>query len=131
MSAWYNPVLASALSTRLCRPAAQRIALPVMELRVADNPDQSRYEIAADGEIAGFITYKLSSNDIAFLHTETEERFRGMGIAGHLVQASLDSTRERGLAVLPYCPYVRRRWIGEHLDYAELVPAQAHAEFGL
>jgi uncharacterized protein len=101
-----------------------------MELRVTDNPDKARYEIEADGEIAGFITYKLSSNDIAFLHTETEERFRGMGIAGRLVQASLDSARERGLAVLPYCPYVRR-WIGEHLDYAKLVPVQARAEFGL
>ena len=97
---------------------------------MADNPGKARYEIEADGEIAGFITYKLSANDIAFLHTETEERFRGKGIAGHLVQASLDSARERGLAVLPYCPYVRR-WIGAHREYAELIPVQAWTEFGL
>lgn len=101
-----------------------------MELRVADNPDRSRYEIEADGEIAGFINYKISPDDIAFIHTETVERFRGMGIAGHLVQASLDSARERGLAVLPYCPYVRR-WLGEHPEYARLVPAESSAEFGL
>ncbi|HEX6518974.1 MAG TPA: GNAT family N-acetyltransferase [Streptosporangiaceae bacterium] len=101
-----------------------------MELRVADNPDKSRYEIKADGEIAGFINYKISPNDIAFIHTETMDRFRGQGIAGHLVQASLDSARERGLAVLPYCPYVRS-WIGGHLEYAKLVPAESRAEFGL
>jgi predicted GNAT family acetyltransferase len=101
-----------------------------MELRVADNPGKARYEIKAGGEIAGFVTYKLSPDDIAFLHTETDERFRGKGIAAYLVQASLDSARERGLAVLPYCPYVRR-WISEHLDYAKLVPEQARAEFGL
>ncbi|MBV9448411.1 MAG: N-acetyltransferase [Streptosporangiaceae bacterium] len=101
-----------------------------MELRVADNPDKSRYEIKADGEVAGFINYKISPDDIAFIHTETVDRFRGKGIAGHLVQASLDSARERGLAVLPYCPYVRS-WIGEHLEYAKLVPAESRGEFGL
>ena len=34
-----------------------------MELRVADNPDKSRYEIAADGEIAGFVEYRLDADD--------------------------------------------------------------------
>lgn len=101
-----------------------------MELRVADNPDQSRYEILADGEIAGFIDYKLSHKDIAFLHTETDERFRGKGMASRLVQASLDSVTERGLELLPYCPYVRR-WLGEHPDYVKLVPAARRPEFSL
>ena len=82
------------------------------------------------GEIAGFVDYRLEENQIAFLHAETEDGFRGKGIAGHLVRASLDSARGRGLAVLPFCPYVRR-WIGEHPDYADLVPAGRRAEFGL
>lgn len=101
-----------------------------MELRVADNPGKSRYEATADGEVAGFIDYRLSQNDIAFLHTETEDRFRGKGVGGRLVQASLDSARERGLAVLPSCPFVRS-WLEKHPDYAELVPAGRRAEFGL
>jgi predicted GNAT family acetyltransferase len=101
-----------------------------MELRVADNPDKARYEIQADGEVAGFIDYQLSHNDIAFLHTETDDRFRGKGLAGRLVQASLDLVRERGLALLPYCPYVRR-WLGEHPAYVDLVPAKRRPEFGL
>jgi uncharacterized protein len=101
-----------------------------MELRVADNPDKARYEIQADGEIAGFLTYRLSHNEIAFLHTETEQRFRGQGIAGQLVHEAFDSARERHLEVLPYCPFVRS-WIMEHKDYAELVPADRRAEFDL
>lgn len=101
-----------------------------MELRVADNPDKSRYEAKADGDVAGFIDYRLSHNDIAFLHTETDDRFRGKGVAGRLVQASLDAARERGLQVLPYCPFVQS-WLEKHPDYADLVPAGRRAEFGL
>jgi predicted GNAT family acetyltransferase len=101
-----------------------------MELRVADNPEKARYEVLADGDLAGFVQYQLRQNDIAFTHTQTEFQFRGRGIAGHLVRAALDSARERGLQVLPYCPFVRT-WIGEHPDYADLVPAGRRAEFGL
>jgi predicted GNAT family acetyltransferase len=101
-----------------------------VELRVADNPDKTRYEILADGEIAGFIDYQLSQNDVAFLHAETDAHLRRRGIGGRLVQGSLDSARERGLMVLPYCPFVRR-WIGEHPEYADLVPGERRTEFGL
>ena len=101
-----------------------------MEFRVADNPDKARYEITADGAVAGFIDYHLSQNGIAFTHAETDPGFRGHGIGGQLVRDTLDSARERGLAVLPFCPFVRS-WIGEHPDYADLVPAGRRAEFGL
>jgi uncharacterized protein len=101
-----------------------------MELRVADNPGRSRYEITADGEVAGIIDYHLSGHAISFLHTETDPRFRGHGLAGRLVGDALDSVRERGLEVLPFCPFVRS-WLGEHPDYADLVPAGRRAEFGL
>lgn len=101
-----------------------------MKLHVLDNTDKSRYEIQADGDVAGFIDYKLSHNGIAFLHAETDQRFRGKGVAGRLAQAALDSARERGLPVLPYCPFVLD-FIGEHPEYAELVPADRRSEFGL
>jgi predicted GNAT family acetyltransferase len=101
-----------------------------MELQVADNPAQARYEIRADGELAGFVTYQLGDGIIDLLHTETDDRFRGHGIAGHLVQSTLDSARERHLAVVPTCPYVRR-WIAEHPGYTDLVPAGRRPEFGV
>ena len=101
-----------------------------MELTFADNPEQNQYELRADGELAGFVQYHLRDGVIAFLHTQTDPRFRGQGVAGRLVQASLDSARERHLAVLPYCPYARR-WIAEHPEYADLVPDGRRAEFDL
>ena len=43
---------------------------------------------------------------------------------------ALDVVRERGLAALPDCPFVRG-WIGKHPDYADLVPADRRADYGL
>lgn len=97
---------------------------------VTDNPAKMRYEIHEDGEVAGFITYAREGKVIIFLHTETDPRFRGDGLAGRLVRSSLDDARKRGLDVLPFCPFLRD-WIAGHREYADLVPAPRRAEFGL
>jgi uncharacterized protein len=101
-----------------------------MDLQVADNPEQAQFEIRADGELVGFVQYRLRDGVIAFLHAETDPPFRNHGVAGTLIQSSLDSARERHLAVLPYCPFVRS-WITEHPDYADLVPDDQRRIFGL
>jgi predicted GNAT family acetyltransferase len=91
-----------------------------VELQVTDNPDESRFEIRADGQLAGFAQYHLRGSQIAFTHTETDDRFRGHGLAGQLVSEALDAARERHLTVLPYCPFVRS-WIAGHPEYADLI----------
>jgi len=101
-----------------------------MDFEVADNPDKARFEILADGELAGFVLYHLRGNEIAFTHTQTDDRFRGHGVGGRLARASLDAARARHLAVLPYCPFVQA-WITEHREYADLVPADRRPQFGL
>ncbi len=101
-----------------------------MELEVTDHPDQARFEARADGEVVGFVDYRVRGGEIALLHTETDSRFRRRGIGGRLVQSSLDAARERHLAVLPYCSFVRR-WIADHPEYADLVPAGDRRQFGL
>jgi uncharacterized protein len=101
-----------------------------MDLQVADDPGQERFEIHADGELAGVIQYHLRGHEIAFVHTETDDRFRGLGIGSHLVRSALDSVRQRNLVVLPYCPFVNR-WMTEHHEYADMVPADRWARFGL
>jgi uncharacterized protein len=100
-----------------------------MDLQVTDNPDQERFEIRADGELAGFVQYHLRDGVISFMHTETDRRFRGHGIAGRLIQSSLDSVRERHLAVLPYCPFTRS-WIAEHPADVDLIPPDKRGHFG-
>jgi uncharacterized protein len=98
---------------------------------VRDNPPENRYEIHDGEQLAGFSTYKLTSGTIAFLHTEIDPAFRGRGMAGQLIRAALDDVRRRGLAVLPYCPYVRE-FIARHADgYLDLVPLDRRERFNL
>ncbi len=101
-----------------------------MDLQVADNPGEARFEIRADGELAGYVVYQVSGNEIAFTHTQTDDRFRGQGIGGRLVRAALDEARRRHLAVLPYCPFVKG-WITGHREYVALVPADRRKQFDL
>jgi len=97
---------------------------------VTDNPKASRYELHVGGELAGFINYHLNGQVISLIHTEIDPSFQGGGLASSLARSSLDDARNRQLAVLPFCPYVQS-WLKKHPDYADLVPADRRAEFGL
>jgi predicted GNAT family acetyltransferase len=97
---------------------------------VTDNAAQSQFEIHVGGERAGLVQYHLQGTTISLLHTEVSDKFQGLGLAGKLARAALGSARERGLAVLPYCPYIAG-WIGKHPDYRDLVPEDRREEFGL
>lgn len=101
-----------------------------MAEQVTDHPDQERYEIDVDGVRGGFVQYLRDTDEIALIHTETDPRFRGHGLGGHLIAAVLDEARQQGVAVLPYCPFVRR-YLAEHPAYLDLVPAGRRPEFGL
>ncbi len=93
-------------------------------------PEQERYELSVDGEVAGFSIYRLRSELIAFVHTEVDERFQGQGLADRLIRFALEDARARGLAVLPFCPFVKA-FIERHTDFVDLVPASFRTQFGL
>lgn len=97
---------------------------------VHDEPSEHRYVIDVDGERAGFIDYQLDDSRIALLHAETSAAHSGQGMAGQLTQTVLDDARQRGLEVLPLCPYISA-WIRKHPEYADLVPEAQRSEFGL
>lgn len=99
-------------------------------IEVSDDREAERFVIAVDGEPAGFAQYRDRGRAIAFTHTEIDDRFEGQGLGGRLVSAALDDVRSRGLAVLPFCPFVRS-YIGRHREYLDLVPETQRAQFGL
>lgn len=107
-----------------------RSATDTDSVRVRDNPAESRYEVYSGEILAGFTQYTLKPGRIAFVHTETDPAFAGMGVAHRLVTDALDDVRNRGLAVLPFCPYVKK-FISQNPSYLDLVPAGERERFGL
>jgi predicted GNAT family acetyltransferase len=99
-------------------------------IEVSRDAAGERYVITVDGELAGFAQYRDRGELLAFIHTEIDDRFEGRGLGGRLVSFALDDARQRGLAVLPFCPFVNG-YIERHREYAELVPEAYRAQFGL
>ena len=92
-----------------------------MNAEVRNNPTEYRYELWADGELAGYTQYVLDRGRIAFLHTEVYESYEGLGLGGWLARAALDDARTRGLVVMPFCPFVAG-YIERHIEeYGDLV----------
>jgi predicted GNAT family acetyltransferase len=92
-----------------------------MNAEVRNNPTEYRYEVWADGELAGYTQYVLRRGRIAFVHTKIDESYEGLGLGGRLARAALDDARPRGLMVMPFCPFIAG-YIERHLDqYGDLV----------
>lgn len=97
---------------------------------LTDNPEESRYEVRVQGELAGFVTYHRRGQAISLQHTEVEPAFQGAHLATRLARCALDDARKRDLVVLPFCPYISS-WVKKHPEYTDLVPEDRRAEFGL
>ena len=93
-----------------------------MDIKFADAPDRSRYELTSGDDVIGFIDYRLHGDVITMVHTEVGEQYSGQGHAGTLARSALDDARSRGLSVVPTCPYIEA-YIGKHPEYADLVRA--------
>lgn len=86
-----------------------------------DDPAQSRYDVLADGEVAGFAAYRLDGQQITFTHTEVGDEYGGKGVGSALASGALDDVRARGLTAVPQCSFIAG-YIGKHLDdYGDLV----------
>ena len=95
-------------------------------MTVRDNPSELRYELLDGDAVIGEIRYRREPGAVALVHTEVEPSYEGTGAAGQLVEEALRDLRERGLGVIPICPYVRA-WLRRHPEYAELVVADPSA----
>jgi uncharacterized protein len=90
------------------------------EITVANNPEQSRYEVLVDGAVAGFAQYVRHPTHLNFVHTEIGSRFEGRGLGGRLVKAALEDVRATGGRVVATCPFVAA-YLDKHPEYGDLI----------
>ncbi|GIF13192.1 GNAT family N-acetyltransferase [Actinoplanes teichomyceticus] len=87
---------------------------------VHDNTAAHRFELRVDGAVAALATYRMRGADVVVLHTETDPRLRGRGLAGELAEQTLRQLRARGQRIVPACPFFAR-YLAEHPEHADLV----------
>ena len=93
---------------------------------VRNNRDRSRYEIVVDGAVAGFLQYTMRGGRVLLTHTEIPDVNSGKGLATALVRGALDDLRQRGLGMVPVCPFVER-FVERHPEYDDLVDREMFA----
>lgn len=68
----------------------------------------------------------ISGKNLVVYHTEVSEKLRGQGIASRLVAEMVDFARDRGLMVVPLCPYVHAYFERRPDQYADIWNKQWH-----
>jgi uncharacterized protein len=92
-----------------------------MNVEIRNNPTEYRYEVWANGELAGYTQYGLGRGRITLVHTEIDEPYEGLGLGSQLARGALDDARARGLLVAPFCPFIAG-YIERHFDeYRDLI----------
>jgi predicted GNAT family acetyltransferase len=93
-------------------------------IRMVHNAREQRYELFVGSDLASWADYTEAGGSLVLHHTETDERFRGRGLAARVVAFALDDVRERGRTVVPACWFVAD-FIDEHPEYADLLAGRA------
>ena len=94
---------------------------------VIDRPEELRYVLLDGDTEIGEESYVDTDGERIVFHTFVSEDYAGQGLASQLVRAVVDDIVERGMKVVPVCPYVKA-WLPKHPEYAAHVvaPTRAH-----
>lgn len=86
------------------------------------NTARRRYEFHLGGEVA-YVEYEPTATRGVWLltHTIVPAQFEGQGIAGELVEATLEAFRKRGERIIPECLYIVR-YLQRHPEWQTLLP---------
>lgn len=97
---------------------------------IVDNLEKHRFEADLGGGSFAFAEYNLLHGKIVFTHTEVPTAHEGQGIGSSLIRFALASARERGLQVIPICPFFAA-YIKNHADQQDLLDPAYRKVLGL
>jgi predicted GNAT family acetyltransferase len=100
------------------------------DLPIRENPDEERFEIDLGGGTFAIAEYRLRTGVILFTHTAVPPAYEGQGIGSALIRFALNFARERGLKVVPICPFFAA-YIKRHPEEQDLVAATYREKLGL
>ena len=90
-----------------------------MSYILIDNEAKKQYEFLIDGVLAR-IEYIKAQGKIFLTHTEVPSKLEGKGVGSALVRQVLEDIQQKGLGLVPLCPFVAA-YINRHPEYRGLV----------
>lgn len=100
-----------------------------MELQVRHNEAERRFEVDL-GDSTALAAYSMHGDSIVFTHTEVPEQHEGHGIGTLLIKAGLAFARDRGLQVVPSCPFFAA-YMKKHAEVQDLLTTYDREHLGL
>jgi hypothetical protein len=100
-----------------------------LDPEIRDNEEAKRYELDVDGETA-VVIYNPVAGGRLITETIVPIPLEGRGIASRMAKHVLADLKEKGLVILPTCPFFSS-YRKKHPDYADQVHPTYRAMLGL
>lgn len=79
-----------------------------MEVKQEETGHKGSFYVEQEGLRLAEMTYSWAGNDrIIIDHTEVSDKLRGMGVGLQLVEQAVAFAREKGISIIPLCPFAR------------------------
>lgn len=89
------------------------------DYELIDNEEKKQYQIVV-GEFKPKIEYIKTTEKIYLTHTEVPVELEGKGIGAKMVKMALEDIEQRGLLLIPLCPFVAA-YIKRHPEWAKVL----------
>lgn len=99
------------------------------DAEIRDNVELHRYELPVGDQVA-IVTYNLSEPNLMITETLVPQALEGQGIASRLAKHVLADARDRGLLILPVCPFFSA-YLQKHPEFADVVHPRYRDILGL
>lgn len=83
---------------------------PLMDIEVIHRvgTPKGAFTVEDEGERLAEMTYSWAGDEFFIIdHTHVDDRLRGQGAGAKLVAAAVAYARERGVSILPLCPFAK------------------------
>lgn len=79
-----------------------------MKILITESETKGKAYYEADGNTLAEMTFSKAGNRLLIIdHTEVDESLKGKGVGKKLLLKIVEMVRERGIKVLPLCPFAK------------------------
>jgi predicted GNAT family acetyltransferase len=97
----------------------------MMEIHHKQQKKKGIFTVDENGKkLAELDYFRSAPGEITIYHTEVDEELRGEGIGEDLVEAAVKHAREKGLKIIPKCPFAAHV-IDERAEFKDVLKSGA------